>query len=139
MKNIIIISLLFILCLGFEGICNTAVSCSQIPIAREIQILIITTGSGAPSPRPRSVVDIVEAQIDTFSNQRFISFSESVGCVTVDVTNSIGQVVMCYSCDTAMESVIYMSIPNAPGHYTITVDGNDFEAYGSYEIADGKY
>lgn len=90
-------------------------------------------------PRPRTGVDLIDAQLDSFSNQLSINFNESVGRVTVDVTNSIGQVVSRYSCNTNMKSMINMNIPDAPDHYAINIVGSDIEAYGYFDLVERSY
>lgn len=98
--------------------------------------IIIIVPTPPKHPRPRTGVDLIDAQLDSFSNQLSINFNENVGRVTVDVTNSMGQVVSRYSCDTDMESMIFMSVPDAPDHYRINIVGSDIEAYGYFDLVE---
>ena len=97
---------------------------------REISIRVVATGNDIPIPRPRSGQAIIAAVLD--ENQLWIDFYESVGKVTIAVKNSCGQVVCAYSCDTAYEPMVIMTVPTDADCYTLGIVGNQIEAYGEY-------
>lgn len=127
MKNIGILMMALFMCVlnSFAGQDSAAKDSMQ-----EITIRVVTTGNDIPTPRPRSVQPIIAAALE--ENQLWIDFYESVGTVTITVKNSCGQVVCTYSCDTAYEPTVIMTVPTDADCYTFCIVGNQIEAYGEY-------
>lgn len=116
-----------------EGICSINSSASQNGrTVREIRIEVLVIGGGKPRPRPRSLLPIIEAELDLMANQLFLAFNEAVGRVTISVKNSMGQVVTHYSCNTANEAYIVLDCPSNKDYYTISIIGDEIEAYGTF-------
>lgn len=143
MKKIITLCIAF-LSFYVDGACNSNLLSFSYGIrngkqtTREIRIDILTIGGGKPRPRPRSIQAEIEAELDLNANQLFVEFNEVFGRVTIQVNNSVGQVVSSYSCDTGIEPIAFMGISDYADTYTITIIGEEIEAYGYYEISDFK-
>lgn len=120
---------LFVCMSLFEFVCASQHTAPQKP-STDIKIVI---GSGTPRPRPRSIIsDPITAELD--GNMLFISFQESVGKVSIQVQNSFGQVVSSCSVDTTYEPMVMMNVPTNEDYYTIRIIGDQFEAYGEYNL-----
>lgn len=141
MKKIVVLLILLLTICG-DGVCNH-ISFSASDIAGDgsrtvidIPIDIVTIGGGKPRPRPRSLLPVIEAELDLSVNQLFLVFNETVGKVTVTVKNSIGQVVSSCSFDTSFESMVVIGVTDTPDSYTICIEGDQIEASGYYDIMD---
>lgn len=119
------------LCLGIDGMCDANAAGKT---TREVSVDVLILGNGSPRPRPRSTQAIIEIELDELSNQLTVVFDEELGPLTIDVKNSMGQVVSSYSCNTDMEPMVIMNVPGHEDFYTICILGANVEAYASYEI-----
>lgn len=119
---------LFVCMSLFEFVCASQHTATQKP-STDIKIVI---GSGTPRPRPKSISAPITAELD--GNMLFISFQESVGKVSIQVQNSFGQVVASCNVDTIYEPMVMLNVPTNEDYYTIHIVGDQFEAYGAYNL-----
>lgn len=89
-------------------------------------------GGHDPNMRPRSVVAQPSITAELFANQLFFYFDDPVGEVAITVTNSCGQVVSAYTCNTDFEPMIVLTVPTDPDFYRIELEGDWFKGYGEY-------
>lgn len=82
--------------------------------------------------RPRSVVAQPSITAELFANQLFFYFDDPVGEVAITVTNSCGQVVSAYTCNTEFEPMVILTVPTDPDFYRIDLEGEWFKGYGEY-------
>lgn len=128
MKKLLVL-IIAALCCWTEGICNGP-SRSE---TKDVYIQVTKIGGGL-NPHPRSVLPYIEAEVDAMAGQLVMYFNYELGKVTVNVKNSMGQVVSRYSCDTDMEPMAVIIIPTADDSYSVSITGENIEAYGNYDI-----
>lgn len=136
MKKIFI--LLFVAFLTItDGFCNISFTTSNNRLSnREVIIRVLVIGGGKSRPRPRSAQAEIEAEIDLAACLLFVEFNDVVGRVTIQVKNSMGQIINSYTCDTKFESTAIIGISDSADNYSISIIGEDIEAYGDYEITE---
>ena len=85
----------------------------------------------------RSQFPTIEAQINTLSRLLSFTFNESVGTVTITVTNSLGETVASSQCNTTIQPFVQLFVPVADDTYYIYIGGNKISATGIYTIING--
>lgn len=128
MKKLLVLFIAAMCCLT-EGICKGAPKDET----RDIYIQIVKIGGGL-NPRPRSSQPFIEAEIDAMAGQLVMYFNYELGKVSINIKNSMGQVVSHYSCDTDTEPMVLMNVSSSADDYTIDISGTNVEAYGHYVI-----
>jgi len=126
---------LFILLALASAFCWEPFHSSATAATRDQKISIYIGTGGKPLPRPRSITqESIDAMLDGETGLLYIAFNEQFGKVNISVKNSMGLTVGAYNCDTAVESMAVINVPTTEDSYTISILGNDVEAYGYYDI-----
>lgn len=85
--------------------------------------------------RPRSIaVDVVDAWIDFDFGQIAVTFNQEIGTVTIAITDVMGRTWTTYNCDTTYEFEVWLPLPNAIGHYMITIVGEEYTGSGEFDL-----
>ncbi len=84
----------------------------------------------------RSLLPVAEVSLDRQMQYVEFVFNESVGNVNITIVNDMGQAIAGASCNTALESSKYVSVPTSAGGYTILISGDNYEAEGAYDIVE---
>lgn len=130
MKKLLVL-IIAALCCWTEGMCEMSTSKGG---TRAQEVKIYVSDITVSRPRPRSGLPIIEAEVDAMAGQLVMYFNYELGKVTVNVKNSMGQVVSRYCCDTDMEPMAVIIIPTADDSYSVSITGENIEAYGNYDI-----
>lgn len=106
------------------------------PVASEeptntLYIKVIRHPNGGHTNTTRSGADPVVAWYDADLSLLEVCFNEEVGRVSVSVTDSKGQELARYACETYVDPVAYLYFTAEEGEvYTINLVGKDFEGVG---------
>lgn len=129
MKKLFLL-LIAICSITVNGICNSDGDSSG-PTREEI---LIKKSEFPPIPRPRSVINFIEAYLNRADSTIEVYFNYMFGEVTVTVEDASGNTVSTQICDTDSEEVIRFAAPEAEGEYIIKIAGQDLYAEGSFAI-----
>ena len=127
MKKLFLL-LIAICSITVNGICNSdgnELSTEEINIRK---------AEFPPIPRPRSVINFIEAYLNRADSTIEVYFNYMFGEVTVTVEDASGNTVSTQICDTDSEEVIRFAAPEAEGEYIIKIAGQDLYAEGSFAI-----
>lgn len=130
MKKFVIFA---IICFCVSNTVNAAQFVSFAPGDREVVIRDVIT---VPIKQiPRSSLPTVQAYVDTDFNQLELTFNMEVGVVQVTVLCD-GMAVASATCDTSVQDFVCLSVPSAPGFYTIDIVSDQYEGEGEYTLTD---
>ena len=90
-----------------------------------------------PFGEERTLIPIIEAQINTLSRLLSFTFNEPVGIVVIAVANSMGETVASIQCNTSLEPFVQLSVPVDDDTYYIEINGNKISATGIYILING--
>lgn len=119
-----------------DGVCNINFASTRHPSNRDVYIKVLVIGGGKPRPRPRSNQLLIVAELDLMTKQLIIEFNENMGRVNIQVLNSLGQAINSYSCNTDVDPIAILGITDNADSYSISIIGEEVEAYGNYEITE---
>lgn len=84
------------------------------------------------STTARSAVPEISAYLDVEMEQLEVQFAGSAGKVWIGIVDEMGRTVFSYVCDTEMEWVVYLPIPQSDGLYTLQIETANVICSGSF-------
>ena len=101
----------------------------------DVKINQLNPHSSNNSDRPRSsILDVIEATIDSDLGTLVFYFNEDLANVNITVKNANGNIVASTVCNTNITASTYLNVPTVSGTYSIDIYGDCVTAYGEYNI-----
>lgn len=118
-----------------SGAASAASITLQDSETEEIYIRDVKRLGGKGTGQTRSAGETVDAWYTPTGNLLELTFHEGVGNVTVYVLNGMNQCIASHSCNTTIESIVYMTVNMSEGDiYTIQIIGSNYEGFGTLNL-----
>lgn len=114
------------------GTASSAVQAAE-PGSTKTKKILLDELCSPKHPKPRSVVNYVDAWIQYDLSQIRLDINYDLGEVSVQVTDADGNLLQSGSCDSSVEGELVVPLSLADGTYVLTVTGDQYESVGEFE------